>query len=87
MGNDEKIEPITLFTTNSWITTFTFDSSKFNIWAGDQRGNLTEAFFDVNMMFMRLKDKLTRNLTPEEWKFYIGKNIPYEKYIRKEGVK
>lgn len=87
MGNDERIEPITLFTTNNWITTFTFDGSKYNIWAGDQRGIFTEAFFDVNMMFMRLKDKLTRNLTPEEWKFYIGKNIPYEKYIRKEGAK
>ena len=84
-GNDDKIEPIELFSAPGWIMNFTFDNSKCNIWAGDNRGNLTEAFFDVKMMFLKLKDNLSRNLTQEEWNFYIGKNIPYEKFIRKEG--
>lgn len=85
MGKEDRIEPMELFSAPGWIMNFTFDNSKCNIWAGDNRGNLTEAFFDVKMMFLKLKDNLNRNMTHEEWNFYIGKNIPYEKFVRKEG--
>ncbi len=37
------------------------------------------------MMRKMLKDKVKRNLTQEEWDYYIGRNIPYEPFIGKEA--
>jgi WD40 repeat protein len=76
--NSAKIEPMTLFTTRGWIINFTFDLKKSGVWSGDQNGNLTEALISVTQMQERLKNKLKRNLTREEWNYYIGRNVPYE---------
>lgn len=83
MADQEKIEPMTLFITHGWILDFTFDNKKQNFWAVDQKGNLTKTFISVPMMVDKLKNKLTRNFTREEWDYYIGKNVPYEKIINK----
>jgi WD40 repeat protein len=76
----EKIEPITLVSTNSWIMDFNFDSSKQYAWIGDQNGYLSEVLMSVPMMVEKINKKLTRNFTPEEWNYYIGKNVPYETF-------
>jgi len=73
-----KIEPLTLFTTNGWIINFTYDLKKTNIWTGDQKGNLTKGLISLPVMVERLRKKITRNMTQEEWSYYIGKNVPYE---------
>ena len=78
MTSAAKIEPITLFTTEGWIVNFTYDPQKIYIWTGDQKGNLTEALISVPTMTERLKGKLKRNLTRDEWAYYVGKNVPYE---------
>jgi outer membrane murein-binding lipoprotein Lpp len=83
--DNAKIEPMPIFTTNGWLINFTFDQEKHNIWCGDQKGNLTRALISVPLMVEKLKNQLTRNLTHEEWDYYIGHNIPYEELIRKEG--
>jgi len=85
MADKAKIEPIELFSIGSWILNFTFDSSKHNIWTANQNGTLTEVFISVPLMVLKLKSLLKRNLTREEWNFYIGQNIPYETFIGKEA--
>lgn len=85
MTNLPKIEPMTLFTTKGWVINFTFDLKKNYIWAGDQGGNLTRALISVQTMQQQLKAKLKRDLTREEWNYYIGRNVPYETFIRKEA--
>ena len=35
--------------------------------------------FNDDVMKQRLKAKLKRNLTRDEWNYFIGKNVPYEK--------
>ena len=87
MVDKAKIEPIELFSIDGWILNFTFDKPKYNIWTADQNGRLTEAFISVPMMEVKLKSMLKRNLTKEEWNFYIGKHIPYEPFIGKEASK
>jgi len=84
LTNMSKIEPMTLCTGNSWIMTFTYDPQKANIWTGDQRGNLTEALINLSTMINRLKNRLKRNLTRDEWKYFIGSNVPYEEILGKE---
>jgi len=85
MTNMSKIEPMSFFNTKGWILNFTFDLQKNNIWAGDQNGNIIRALISLPMMQQQLKAKIKRNLTREEWNYYIGKNIPYETFIRKEA--
>ena len=85
LADQPKIEPITIITTNGWIMNFTFDEKKEYLWCGDQKGTLTESVISVPMMRKMLKDKVKRNLTQEEWDYYIGRNIPYEAFIGKEA--
>ena len=77
----EKIEPTTMVTTNSWIMDFCYDKKKESIWIGDQDGVITDALLSVPVMVDVLKKKLKRNLTTEEWNYYIGKNVPYEAFV------
>jgi len=79
-----KIEPLTLLSTNGWIINFTYDLKKTNIWTGDQKGNLTKGLISIPVMIERLKNKLKRNMTHEEWDYYVGRNIPYEEIKGKE---
>ena len=79
LTNSTKMEPMTLFTTRGWIINFTFDLKKTDVWTGDQNGNLTRALISVPLMKERLKAKLKRNFTREEWQYYVGRNVPYEK--------
>ena len=85
LADQPKIEPMTIITTNSWILNFTFDEKKEYLWCGDQNGTLTESLISVPMMRQMLKKKIKRNLTREEWDYYIGRNIPYEPFIGKEA--
>ena len=76
----EKIDPMTLISTNSWIMDFTFDSSKQFAWIGDYNGNLYEVLLSVPEMVERISKKLKRDFTKEEWNYYIGNNVPYESF-------
>lgn len=81
MTNEEKIEPMTLLETHNWILFFTFDSSKNYLWTAGQRGNISETLISTQMMFDKLQQKLNRNLTQEEWNYYVGRNVPYEPFL------
>lgn len=81
MTNTSKIEPMTIYSSNGWITNFVFDVNKSIILTGDQKGNLIENYISIHAMVDRLKARLKRNLTREEWNYYIGPNVPYEKFV------
>ena len=49
-------------------------------------GYLFRTVISVPQMIASLKRQLKRNLTREEWNYYIGKNIPYETFIGKEAT-
>ena len=80
-----KIESMTMLSDNAWIMNFIFDNSKNYAWIGDQNGNLTEALISVPMMVDMVKKSLKRDFTPDEWDYYIGKNIPYESFVANNG--
>ena len=78
---NEKIEPMTLIETNNWIMHFDFDSTKKTFWLGDSKGNLTAVNISVPQMVEVIKGKIKRDLTTEEWNYYIGQDVPYESFI------
>ena len=79
MTSDSQIKPITLFQTGSWLTCFTFDNQKEFIWAGGLNGNISQYLISLPLIAQRLKSKVNRNLTKEEWDHYVGKGIPYRR--------
>ena len=81
--DQEKVQPMTLLQTNNWITCFNFDKTKTSFWIGDIKGNLSVVNISIPTMVDKVKKKLKRNLTTEEWNYFIGQNIPYEKFVEK----
>jgi WD40 repeat protein len=82
--DNDKVEPMTLLQTNNWITSLNFDNSKTAFWMGDIKGNLAAVNISVPTMVEKIQKKLKRNLTTEEWNYFIGQNIPYEKFVENE---
>ncbi len=80
-----KIEPITILNTNQWVISFVFDKTKKFIYTGDNKGNFTETLISPELMADKIHGNMKRNLTKQEWEYYIGKNIPYESFVGKEG--
>lgn len=89
MANSEKIEPMTLINTNNWIMFFTFDPSKNYLWTAGQKGNISEALISTQLMFDKLQKKIVRDMTQEEWNYYIGRSVPYESFLSlsRKGVR
>ena len=85
IADREKVEPMPLLLTNNWIMHFCFNSKKNSLWVGDAKGNLTSVNISVPFMVDIIKKKLKRNLTTEEWNYYIGENVPYESFTRAQG--
>ena len=83
-NSTEKVEPIPLFNANAWIMYFTQDASKQHIWTGDQKGTLTETTISIPSMANKLKDELKRDMTTEEWNYYIGQTVPYESFLQEK---
>ena len=79
--NSEKAEPMNLFTTNSWIMNFIFTPAKDRIVTGDMNGNLSNPLISVPKMVDLVKLKLKRDMTPEEWNYFVGGKVPYESFL------
>ena len=77
----EKVEPMPLIETKNWIMHFNFDSTKNTFWMGDAKGGLTAVNISVPIMVEQVKKKLKRDLTTEEWNYYIGQSVPYESFL------
>ncbi|MBO4607650.1 MAG: hypothetical protein J5682_07090 [Prevotella sp.] len=81
----EKVELMTLIETSNWIMHFNYDSKKNTFWVGDVKGNLTAVNISVPFMVETIRKKLRRNLTNEEWNYYIGQDVPYETFVDTQG--
>jgi WD40 repeat protein len=75
----QKVEPITLRTSKTWIHCFNASENGV-IWTGDESGNLSRILISPFDMANKIKDELTRDMTSDEWNYYIGSSIPFESY-------
>ncbi len=80
---NEKVEPMTLIETGNWIMHFNFDSTRNTFCMGDVKGNLTAVNISIPLMVDVIKKKMKRNLTTEEWNYFIGHDVPYEAFVGK----
>ncbi len=70
--NDQKPEPMTIVTANSWIRCFSLDLSNDYIWTGTQDGTLMQTLISAPKMYQYVKSALKRTYTPEERKMYLN---------------
>ena len=79
----EKVEPMNVFSSDTWVMCYRFEQTGDYLWTGGQNGTISHTIISVPLMAEEIKKQLTRNFTPEEWEYYIGSNIPYETFIDK----
>ena len=76
---------MTMIDTGNWIMHFCYDSAKNTFWMGDAKGNLTAINISVPIMVETIKKKIRRDLTTEEWNYFIGQDVPYEHFFSQQG--
>lgn len=81
ISDNEKIEPMPLLQTSNWIMHFQLDSTKETFWMCDAKGNIAAVNISINKMVEAMKKKMKRNLTTEEWNYFIGQNVLYERFV------
>jgi len=74
-----KQEPLTLISSSRWLTDFAIDDPRHRIWAATANGNLIEHVISADMMGEMVRKKLTRDLTAEEWRHYVGTGVRQRK--------
>ena len=81
MTSDMQIRPITLFQADSWLTDFAFSRDKNYIWTSEYSGSVNEHLISLPMIAQYIRQKVKRDFTPEEWNYYVGKEIPYRRFL------
>ena len=76
-ASEGKIEPITVLTARHWIMCLAAGDKTRQIVIGDNGGFLTLCKISPEDLKLSLKQSLKRDLTEDEWNYYVGKNIPY----------
>ncbi len=80
IDNGNKIISSIVYQPSEWIHTFVIGESGEWLFAGDEGGNLSQVSISPDYMATQIKQHLSRNLTHEEWDYYIGELIEYETY-------
>ena len=81
----EKLEPVVILESTSWLHSLAFDPSEEMLLAGDENGNLYRLCVSPDRMAAYIRKNLSRNFTHEEWAYYMGNQLPFEVYTSKKG--
>jgi len=76
-----RLEPMSLYSGNSWLECFFVQQREDFMWAGAADGTLVDVAISPDVMAQKLREKFTRNMTPEEWEAYVGEDVPYRQYL------
>lgn len=74
-------DPIPFKEHESWVWSVAFNHKGNEIASGSKDKSLIKFITDENKLVQTVAKYVERNLTQQEWLFYIGKDIPFEKTI------
>ena len=77
-----QIKPVTLFQADSWLLDFTYDNKKNYLWTGDMNGKLTQHLISLELIQDRIRKRIKRDFTKQEWDYYIGSDIPFRSFLK-----
>ncbi|MCF0160040.1 MAG: hypothetical protein HUJ99_04565 [Bacteroidaceae bacterium] len=75
------INPVTLLNNNSWIFDMEKSADERTLWLGCGDGTLVGILINPTQLVDRLKQQMTRELTQQEWKEYVGEDVPYMYFL------
>lgn len=76
-----NIEPIVLKDHNSWVLSLTFSYDNMELITACANNFIKKWDIQSEIMAQKLKSKLSRNMTQNEWNTYVGKDIPYKNVL------
>ena len=76
---DLKEQPVTIEDNDSWVMDLVFSSDGKKIYACSDDKTIRQWITSSDLLALQICEKVKRNLLPEEWKKYVGKDINYEK--------
>ena len=79
LGHERKISSEIFYSLN-WIRSLVFWNPGQMVIVGDEKGRCTRFSISPERMASEIKQHLSRNLTKEEWQYYIGELAEYEAY-------
>lgn len=78
---DFNLQPLLLTDNEAWVVALHFDKTGDNLYAGYKDGKLRKWTTSVAPLAEKVKIKINRNFTTEEWQQYVAKDIEYEETI------
>lgn len=78
-----KTESAVIWEHTGWIHALYLHPDRKYIFMGDEQGGLYRIPVSPGHMADAIRNQLSRDLTREEWSYYIGSQIPYESYCHK----
>ena len=76
----ERITSSEVYSSSNWIHTLAFWNPGLMVIVGDEKGRCARFSISPEQMANEIKRHLSRNLTREEWQYYIGELAEYEAY-------
>lgn len=80
---EERTEPVTALQVNAWLLCLTMSPDCKQLFTGDSDGYLYRLSISPDDMAETIRKRLSRNFTPQEWRYYIGDGVPYETFTDK----
>lgn len=77
----ERQEAVTMLESSSWLYTIASGIDETDLFGGDGNGFFYQMSVSPDSMAIQIRNKLSRNFTPEEWTYYMGNQIPHENYV------
>ena len=71
------VSPVILLDKGVWIYDMEKSNDNQTLWLGCGDGSITALFISPKKMLARLKNRKKRDLTIQEWKEYVGDDVPY----------
>ena len=82
---NRQIQPIVIDDYDTWVLGITFSDDSKRLVAGGADRTIRTWNVNPEDLYQQVLTKVDRDLTVEEWNRFVGKDIPYEKSVRKEA--
>ena len=83
---NRQVQPILLDDFDTWVfgLAFSKDSKQLLACGADRTVRVWDV--DPDALYQQVLQKVDRDMTPDEWNRYIGRDVPYEKSVKKSNV-
>ena len=77
-SEDINAAPIIISEHNTWIYSIIFSKDAKRIISADADGNILITIIDIEILKNKVKGNLTKNMSENNWKKYVGEGIEYD---------